>query len=1246
MIQTPKLDWRTREEIVAHIRDLIPAFVPSWARGPGKPWPGGDPGAALVEIFARFMEVIIERLNRVPDKNLLAFLEMIGVSLLPPMPARAPVQFFLAAGATDDGSVPEGTPLATAGPAPLTFETEKDLTVTPARLVKAITHDPRSDRYTAHGNPGSPEAPGGSSFQAFAGRTLIEHILYLGQDTLFRVTRPTTLRLRFDLGTVTRDRIPFLSSFLRSLSWWIQAGGKPVLLQPYFNQTFISLSLRLRGTVHTGGVASSTLTGVGTTFTAELREGDTITIPGAGDRAVTRITSDTSLQMNRDATVAGPPGVVAARVRPLTLNGLIHTGGASSTTLTGWGTVFTQQLLPGDTISIPGVGARVVTAIASDTSLTMDLAVTIPGPPGVVADRVQLPTLRGTVHTGGIASSTLTGVGTAFTAELRVGDTIVIPDVGTRVVMTIASDTSLTMHAAATITGPPGVAAARDQALLFEGAFPITSGIEARAVHNLLAYWLWSKTEVPLPVRKGDLPVVHAVSARTQLNNPIPPDRAFTNNLPIDLAKKGFFPFGERPRINDAFYIGSEEVFSRKGASITIDVTLSFPIKPDPDKVPTVTLAWEFWNGDTWNVLGTMPTTNTITTPVTPQDPYQFMDLSGAFTVPGTRRITFRAPEIFPREVNGQNNYWIRVRIDSGGYGEDAKLTKVKDPPQTLADWKYDAATFRPPFTTTLTLSYAYEDFQEMDHLLTHNNFVYQPIEQGSEGGFPAFTPFQPPEDADPALYLGFDRKFSNRPVSLYLAVVEQPQIPSAPLVTWEYRHGKIWENLGIQDETKTLTQAGMAEFIGPADSEQHVEFGSALYWIRARLEEARLQPGEKSLFSLSGVYPNTAWARQAITLYDEVIGSSTGKPRQVFALSRFPVLKGEQIEVREPEPPSPEEIRALEEEGERDPVRVIRDEVRNITEVWVRWHGVEHFYLSKPTSRYYVIDRAAGQVRFGDGMRGMIPPPARDNIRAARYQAGGGRKGNVAAGTITVMKRAFPLIDRVSNPAAAGGGSDQENLDAVKARGPLTIKHRDRAITYEDCEWLAKEASIHVARARCIGAKDGAAAGKIALLIVPESEEPKPFPSPGLIRQVKAFLETRRTPTADLSVVGPAYVEVSVAAEVVPTSFGDADLVRRRIVQALTAFLHPLTGGPEKSGWAFGRDVFLSEIAALIEEAEGVDHVREATISGTADTEDRTLTRDGKRLAEVPEGKGERVEVREGELVASGAHTITMVGA
>jgi hypothetical protein len=50
-------------------------------------------------------------------------------------------------------------------------------------------------------------------------------------------------------------------------------------------------------------------------------------------------------------------------------------------------------------------------------------------------------------------------------------------------------------------------------------------------------------------------------------------------------------------------------------------------------------------------------------------------------------------------------------------------------------------------------------------------------------------------------------------------------------------------------------------------------------------------------------------------------------------------------------------------------------------------------------------------------------------------------------------------------------------------------------------------------------------------------------------------------------------------------------------VEQALAGFLHPLTGGPEGVGWPFGRDVYLSDVAAALERTPGVDYVVELSL-------------------------------------------------
>jgi predicted phage baseplate assembly protein len=117
-------------------------------------------------------------------------------------------------------------------------------------------------------------------------------------------------------------------------------------------------------------------------------------------------------------------------------------------------------------------------------------------------------------------------------------------------------------------------------------------------------------------------------------------------------------------------------------------------------------------------------------------------------------------------------------------------------------------------------------------------------------------------------------------------------------------------------------------------------------------------------------------------------------------------------------------------------------------------------------------------------------------------------------------------------------------------------------------------------------------APGIVTLIILPEMPGPRPMPSPGLRRRVAAYLTPRRLIGTRVEVVGPTYLEVMVRATVRACEGVSTNALQDRVVAALNEFLDPLTGGPEGTGWPFGRNVYRSEILQVIDGVSGVDHV------------------------------------------------------
>lgn len=89
-IRPPNLDDRRYEDILREARQLIPQYTPEWTN-----LSDADPGMTLVQLFGWMTEMIIFRLNQVPDKTYIHFLNFIGEERKPARPAVAPLTFSL-----------------------------------------------------------------------------------------------------------------------------------------------------------------------------------------------------------------------------------------------------------------------------------------------------------------------------------------------------------------------------------------------------------------------------------------------------------------------------------------------------------------------------------------------------------------------------------------------------------------------------------------------------------------------------------------------------------------------------------------------------------------------------------------------------------------------------------------------------------------------------------------------------------------------------------------------------------------------------------------------------------------------------------------------------------------------------------------------------------------------------------------------------------------------------------------------
>jgi hypothetical protein len=216
---TPKLEARDARTIVEDLLERKSGYVPEWRQEPGAP------DSAVIQIYARYLQALGERLKAAPDKNKVAFLDLVGISLLPDQPGRAPVVFDLIPDAGNSRAA-AGTRLGAQVPGlsdPVLFETEKAIGLAGARLAEAVSLWPARDSWADHSKAASAVQP----FEPFQNLQAVPHEIYLAHDTHFALEGMATIELQFELDSPARESLAIAWELWDGESWH---GFKPFRL--------------------------------------------------------------------------------------------------------------------------------------------------------------------------------------------------------------------------------------------------------------------------------------------------------------------------------------------------------------------------------------------------------------------------------------------------------------------------------------------------------------------------------------------------------------------------------------------------------------------------------------------------------------------------------------------------------------------------------------------------------------------------------------------------------------------------------------------------------------------------------------------------------------------------------------------------------------------------------------------------------------------------------------------------------
>ncbi|HBL59286.1 MAG TPA: putative baseplate assembly protein [Cyanobacteria bacterium UBA8803] len=371
-----------------------------------------------------------------------------------------------------------------------------------------------------------------------------------------------------------------------------------------------------------------------------------------------------------------------------------------------------------------------------------------------------------------------------------------------------------------------------------------------------------------------------------------------------------------------------------------------------------------------------------------------------------------------------------------------------------------------------------------------------------------------------------------------------------------------------------------------------------------------------------------TVEAIQCSTIRNEILGESDGTPGQTFQLQGTGILprkENEHILVTPPGgfPQIWQEVNDFADSGPEDlhytidaitgtvqfgPLLREPTQLREQTQWRVRSQGLPGQMLSLTNGRNGTLEQLnAAAVQSMERQYGAVPPRGA-TIQMAAYRIGGGQQGNVQKGSIKILKSAVPYVTSTINHQPAQNGADAESLEDAAIRVPQLLRTRNRAVTPEDFEYLARQAGGGaIARTLCLSPTRKDEAGTVRLLLVPQANidaieqglgiDPDLLTlTPQLLDQVRSYLDERRLLGVEVRYSQPDYVGVAVQTEVALepayNNLRAQQEILLKLQSALYRFLNPLIGGPEGNGWPFGRPVYSSDIVTVLQSISGVRYL------------------------------------------------------
>jgi hypothetical protein len=439
------------------------------------------------------------------------------------------------------------------------------------------------------------------------------------------------------------------------------------------------------------------------------------------------------------------------------------------------------------------------------------------------------------------------------------------------------------------------------------------------------------------------------------------------------------------------------------------------------------------------------------------------------------------------------------------------------------------------------------------------------------------------------SIYLSFDRPLpAGKEMSVYFRMTGEPVKGVDRTAIWEYLDGERWREMRYIPTTFDFRGSGFLRLSIPVLGGEHVQ--SDVRWIRCKLPDAvRRADGTWGPIRYPRVTHVLINAAEVVNLQRRELEkfSGYGIPNQTLQMLHQPAVI-----------PTDDLLASIPEDLHKEvfvKVDVVEDDVPSTWELSLD-DDLRDADRSDPA---YAVDPVRGTVRFGDGVHGAIPKAGTHNLIVRHYYTTDGRIGNVPAGAIGVCP-AYGSSVRVSNPFASSGGRDVETIDDLIKRAPRALTGRTRAVTTEDFEIIAREASGTLAR--CHAWKDPMDDPWVVRLTVLPKRDSKTLEIPdaeeiGLLRTVQEYVQDRALINTEVRVEMTQLIPITVEMRCLLIPRTNPSGVRERAEEWIGRFLDPFTGGVDGKGWPFGEVPRAQDLQHILKAIPEIRHVEDCTV-------------------------------------------------